>query len=86
MDIWLCGTETRNGKRLSANQLANRQTSENSGPRFLKVDASGSFSILSMASYTYRNDLLAPYLALPQGDKIQAECMLRPPYAFHSVG
>jgi hypothetical protein len=23
----------------------------------------------------YKNDLLAPYLALPQGDKIQAECM-----------
>ena len=25
-------------------------------------------------SQTYRLDLLAPYLALPQGDKIQAEC------------
>ena len=24
--------------------------------------------------YTYRNDLLAPYLQLPQGDKVQAEC------------
>lgn len=24
---------------------------------------------------TYHNDLLAPYLALPQGDKIQAECI-----------
>lgn len=23
----------------------------------------------------YHNDLLAPYLALPQGGKIQAECM-----------
>lgn len=23
----------------------------------------------------YRPDLLAPYLALPQGDKVQAECM-----------
>jgi len=22
----------------------------------------------------YHNDLLAPYLALPQGDKVQAEC------------
>ena len=22
----------------------------------------------------YRNDLLAPFLALPQGEKIQAEC------------
>lgn len=28
-------------------------------------------------SYLYRNDLLAPYLALPQGEKVQAEC------AFH---
>lgn len=28
-----------------------------------------------MSSYLYRNDLLAPFLALPQGDKIQAECM-----------
>jgi len=27
-------------------------------------------------SYPYRNDLLAPYLALPQGDKVQAECEL----------
>jgi len=26
-----------------------------------------------MASYSYRNELLAPYLALPQGDKVQAE-------------
>jgi len=25
-------------------------------------------------AYVYHNDLLAPYLALPQGDKIQAEC------------
>jgi len=25
-------------------------------------------------AYTYRNDLLAPYLQLPQGDKVQAEC------------
>jgi hypothetical protein len=25
-------------------------------------------------AYQYHNDLLAPYLALPQGDKIQAEC------------
>lgn len=25
-------------------------------------------------SQAYRPDLLAPYLALPQGDKIQAEC------------
>jgi hypothetical protein len=25
-------------------------------------------------SNLYRNDLLAPFLALPQGDKIQAEC------------
>ena len=23
----------------------------------------------------YRPDLLAPYLALPQGEKVQAECM-----------
>lgn len=28
-----------------------------------------------MAAFTYHNDLLAPYLALPQGDKVQAECM-----------
>lgn len=27
-----------------------------------------------MAAYTYHNDLLAPYLALPQGEKVQAEC------------
>ena len=26
----------------------------------------------------YRPDLLAPYLALPQGDKIQAECTFKP--------
>ncbi|KAL0949472.1 hypothetical protein HGRIS_009525 [Hohenbuehelia grisea] len=26
-----------------------------------------------MSAYSYRNDLLAPYLALPQGDKVQAE-------------
>jgi len=25
-------------------------------------------------AHLYHNDLLAPYLALPQGDKIQAEC------------
>lgn len=25
--------------------------------------------------YVYRPDLLAPYLALPQGEKVQAECM-----------
>jgi hypothetical protein len=24
----------------------------------------------------YHNDLLAPFLALPQGDKVQAECKL----------
>lgn len=30
-------------------------------------------------AYPYRNDLLAPYLALPQGDKIQAECELLSP-------
>lgn len=29
-----------------------------------------------MSNYPYRNDLLAPYLALPQGDKVQAECEL----------
>ena len=28
----------------------------------------------------YRPDLLAPYLALDQGDKIQAECRLFPTY------
>jgi hypothetical protein len=27
---------------------------------------------------SYHNDLLAPYLALPQGDKIQAECTYYP--------
>lgn len=27
-------------------------------------------------AYQYHNDLLAPYLALPQGDKVQAECEL----------
>jgi hypothetical protein len=27
-----------------------------------------------MASLPYKNDLLAPYLALPQGEKVQAEC------------
>ena len=26
----------------------------------------------------YRPDLLAPYLALPQGEKVQAECMSQP--------
>lgn len=25
-------------------------------------------------AYKYNNELLAPYLALPQGDKVQAEC------------
>ena len=28
-------------------------------------------------SQLYHPDLLAPFLALPQGDKIQAECMYR---------
>lgn len=27
-------------------------------------------------AYVYHNDLLNPYLALPQGDKVQAECTL----------
>jgi len=27
-----------------------------------------------MADITYHNDLLAPYLALDQGEKVQAEC------------
>jgi hypothetical protein len=27
-----------------------------------------------MASIPYKNDLLAPYLDLPQGEKVQAEC------------
>lgn len=27
-----------------------------------------------MTAYVYKNDLLAPYLALPQGEKVQAEC------------
>ena len=32
-------------------------------------------------AYEYRPDLLTPYLALDQGEKIQAECMLEPfPY------
>ncbi len=30
---------------------------------------------MSAQAFPYRNDLLAPYLALPQGEKIQAECM-----------
>lgn len=25
--------------------------------------------------YVYKPELLAPYLALPQGEKVQAECM-----------
>jgi hypothetical protein len=29
-------------------------------------------------AHQYRPDLLAPYLALPQGEKIQAECMFDP--------
>jgi hypothetical protein len=29
----------------------------------------------------YNNELLAPYLALPQGEKVQAECAL--PYLSH---
>ena len=28
---------------------------------------------------TYRNDLLQPFLALDQGEKVQAECKLQPP-------
>ena len=35
-------------------------------------------------SIAYRPDLLAPYLALPQGEKIQAECMFRPALSAHS--
>lgn len=31
-----------------------------------------------MANFPYHNDLLAPYLALDQGDKIQAECRFFP--------
>ena len=27
----------------------------------------------------YHNDLLAPYLALPQGEKVQAECKVTLP-------
>lgn len=34
-------------------------------------------------SYLYRPDLLAPYLALDQGEKIQAECVSRPPLVPH---
>jgi hypothetical protein len=30
-----------------------------------------------MAVYTNHNDLLAPYLKLDQGGKVQAECMFR---------
>ena len=30
---------------------------------------------------TYRNDLLQPFLALDQGEKVQAECKLQPPTA-----
>lgn len=33
------------------------------------------FFQMSSSLYVYRNDLLAPYLTLPQGEKIQAECM-----------
>ena len=29
---------------------------------------------MSSIAYLYHNDLLAPYLALPQSGKIQAEC------------
>jgi glutamine synthetase len=32
----------------------------------------------------YHNDLLAPFLALPQGDKVQAECELAVPPPIHS--
>lgn len=33
-----------------------------------------------MSTFPYRNDLLAPFLALPQGDKVQAECKIFPSY------
>jgi hypothetical protein len=33
------------------------------------------YNLFSTMAEFYKNDLLAPYLALPQGDKIQAECM-----------
>jgi hypothetical protein len=37
---------------------------------------------LMVASITYHNDLLAPYLSLAQGDKIQAECWCLFVYCF----
>lgn len=33
------------------------------------------FIFATMSTPTWRADLLAPFLALPQGDSIQAECM-----------
>lgn len=30
---------------------------------------------MSSAAHAYHPELLAPYLALPQGEKVQAECM-----------
>jgi hypothetical protein len=32
-------------------------------------------SLYLLMTNVYHNDLLAPFLALPQGDKVQAECM-----------
>jgi hypothetical protein len=33
-----------------------------------------------MAATPYHLDLLAPYLSLPQGESIQAECVYRRPF------
>lgn len=40
--------------------------------------SSHSTDLTMAASKGYRPDLLAPYLALPQGEKVQAECVLTP--------
>lgn len=42
----------------------------------LPIPATAPLSASPMA-ILYRNDLLAPYLALPQGEKVQAECRHR---------
>lgn len=35
-----------------------------------------------MASFPFHNELLAPFLALPQGEKVQAECELGDPLSY----
>jgi hypothetical protein len=38
-----------------------------------------------MSAFTYRPELLGPYLALDQGEKVQAECTIYNPVVSHDI-